>query len=74
MKLLPIERERCDNLCFVVLCTNLVVMIDICSCRGSCAPCPVMVKISCFCGETHFEVRFDLVWFYGFIESERSLC
>ncbi|GMN41295.1 hypothetical protein TIFTF001_010526 [Ficus carica] len=24
--------------------------------RGSCAPCPVMVTISCACGETHFEV------------------
>ncbi|RVX03178.1 NF-X1-type zinc finger protein NFXL2 [Vitis vinifera] len=24
--------------------------------RGPCAPCPVMVTISCSCGETHFEV------------------
>ncbi|KAK3022801.1 hypothetical protein RJ639_046903, partial [Escallonia herrerae] len=24
--------------------------------RGVCAPCPVMVTISCLCGETHFEV------------------
>ncbi|KAB1217733.1 NF-X1-type zinc finger protein NFXL2 [Morella rubra] len=24
--------------------------------RGACAPCPVVVTISCACGETHFEV------------------
>lgn len=29
-------------------------------CRGACAPCPIMVTISCACGETHFEVRVHL--------------
>lgn len=24
--------------------------------RGACAPCPLMVSISCSCGETQFEV------------------
>jgi len=34
---------------------------SVCCCRGACAPCPVMVTISCACGETHFEV-----WFWSF--------
>lgn len=46
---------------YLSFCYKLITLAcNFLCCRGSCAPCPVMVTISCACGETHFEVRISL--------------